>query len=121
MEPANQQEKNTQQKHHSFTSITSKNACKKISDPEQNKNDKDEVIAEMDASSTPTLKDKNEDVCWICLDAEDTERPLHSPCGCPRKVHELCLARWQLQKAGKDEEQHCRFFIFHLILIIFIF
>ncbi|MEW5300094.1 MAG: hypothetical protein WDW36_003049 [Sanguina aurantia] len=32
-----------------------------------------------------------------------------SPCACPRKVHPKCLARWQLQQAGRAEETHCRF------------
>jgi hypothetical protein len=31
-----------------------------------------------------------------------------SPCKCPRKVHPQCLARWQLQQAGKHEEKYCR-------------
>ncbi|KAG2431690.1 hypothetical protein HYH02_013267 [Chlamydomonas schloesseri] len=28
---------------------------------------------------------------------------------CPRKVHPSCLARWQLQQAGRKEESSCRF------------
>jgi len=47
------------------------------------------------------------DVCWICLDDDQAE--LFSPCTCPRKAHAKCLARWQLQQAGRPEETHCRF------------
>ncbi|KAI8471650.1 MAG: hypothetical protein J3K34DRAFT_227780 [Monoraphidium minutum] len=49
--------------------------------------------------------------CWICLDdaAEDGSMQLLSPCKCPRKVHPQCLARWQLQQAGRHEEKQCRF------------
>jgi hypothetical protein len=42
------------------------------------------------------------EVCFICLESE-AAGPLHSPCACPRKVHPYCLARWQLQCAGKEE------------------
>ncbi|GMH45916.1 hypothetical protein BSKO_13879 [Bryopsis sp. KO-2023] len=49
------------------------------------------------------------DLCWICFDGGNDNRPLVSPCDCPRKVHRACLARWQLQQAGKYEEQCCRF------------
>lgn len=34
---------------------------------------------------------------------------LFQPCKCPRMVHPLCLARWQLRSAGRDEEKQCRF------------
>ena len=46
--------------------------------------------------------------CWICLD-ENGE--LVKACNCPenRVVHKNCLARWQLQSAGNDEEYACRF------------
>ncbi|KAF8072342.1 hypothetical protein HT031_000001 [Scenedesmus sp. PABB004] len=38
------------------------------------------------------------------------DRPLLSTsCGCPRRCHASCLARWQLQQAGKSEERYCRF------------
>ncbi|KAL6763226.1 hypothetical protein V8C86DRAFT_2496893 [Haematococcus lacustris] len=47
--------------------------------------------------------------CWICLDGADGAKSLVSPCKCPRVAHAHCLARWQLQSAGKDEELHCRF------------
>jgi hypothetical protein len=56
-----------------------------------------------------TTQDMDE-ICWICLDDCDTERhSLMSPCQCPRKVHQQCLARWQLQQAGRHEEKYCRF------------
>lgn len=50
-------------------------------------------------------------MCWVCLDAEGQpeDGPLFQPCNCPRKVHPLCLARWQLRSAGRDEEKRCRF------------
>lgn len=44
--------------------------------------------------------------CWICLEDEGS---LTQPCACPRHVHQKCLARWQLQKSGSDEEHWCRF------------
>ena len=49
--------------------------------------------------------------CWICLDdaSEDGSLRLVQPCACPRRVHPQCLARWQLQQAGRHEEKHCRF------------
>uniref|UniRef100_A0A383VT68 RING-CH-type domain-containing protein n=1 Tax=Tetradesmus obliquus TaxID=3088 RepID=A0A383VT68_TETOB len=49
------------------------------------------------------------DVCFICLDGPRQQEPLVSPCSCPRKVHAACLAKWQLNCAGKDEETRCRF------------
>jgi hypothetical protein len=50
------------------------------------------------------------ETCWICLDdaAQDGTTRLVRPCRCPRKVHPQCLARWQLQQAGKHEEKFCR-------------
>lgn len=50
----------------------------------------------------------SENACWICLSSEG---PLSHPCRCPedRVVHKKCLARWQLQSAGKSEEHCCRF------------
>jgi E3 ubiquitin-protein ligase DOA10 len=41
------------------------------------------------------------DVCWICLESEAEGNPLKQVCGCPRKVHQPCMARWQLHSAGK--------------------
>uniref|UniRef100_A0A383VPL8 RING-CH-type domain-containing protein n=1 Tax=Tetradesmus obliquus TaxID=3088 RepID=A0A383VPL8_TETOB len=51
------------------------------------------------------------EMCWICLEeaAENGSHKLMSPCKCPRKVHPQCLARWQLQQAGRHEERFCRF------------
>jgi hypothetical protein len=48
-------------------------------------------------------------MCWICLDDTKDKDPLVSPCRCPRKVHPRCLARWQLQQAGRPEETACRY------------
>jgi hypothetical protein len=50
------------------------------------------------------------EMCWICLEeaAENGSHKLMSPCKCPRKVHPQCLARWQLQQAGRHEEKFCR-------------
>ncbi|GLI59255.1 hypothetical protein VaNZ11_001101 [Volvox africanus] len=64
--------------------------------------------------------DTNEDceMCWICLEGmEGTDislGPLHGnrlikPCRCPRVVHSVCLAKWQLSQSGKSEEKFCRF------------
>jgi E3 ubiquitin-protein ligase DOA10 len=50
-------------------------------------------------------------MCWICLEeaSENGDHQLVSPCKCPRKVHPQCLARWQLQQAGRHEEKFCRY------------
>ncbi|EFJ50460.1 hypothetical protein VOLCADRAFT_58469, partial [Volvox carteri f. nagariensis] len=54
--------------------------------------------------------DCEEDVCWVCLEgASEVSGVLEHPCACPRGVHAKCLARWQLQSAGRDEERYCRF------------
>lgn len=51
-----------------------------------------------------------DDACWVCLDGHSPINPLIKPCMCPsRLVHQSCLARWQLQQAGKTEEVSCRF------------
>ena len=44
-----------------------------------------------------------EETCWICLgDAAAAESgSMIAPCLCPRYAHQKCLARWQLQNAGK--------------------
>ncbi|GBF99335.1 hypothetical protein Rsub_11747 [Raphidocelis subcapitata] len=57
------------------------------------------------------MVDGEHEQCWICLDdaSEDGSRRLVSPCKCPRRVHPPCLARWQLQQAGRHEEKFCRF------------
>ena len=42
------------------------------------------------------------DVCWVCLDGGSEANPLLKLCQCPsRLVHSRCIARWQLQQAGK--------------------
>ncbi|KAL6759150.1 hypothetical protein V8C86DRAFT_1787232, partial [Haematococcus lacustris] len=48
-----------------------------------------------------------DDVCWICLDEAQDNQRLMRPCRCPRSAHPRCLARWQLQQAGRAEETHC--------------
>ncbi|KAL6758282.1 hypothetical protein V8C86DRAFT_2599010 [Haematococcus lacustris] len=54
--------------------------------------------------------DGSETVCFICLDSGTTDNPLAVCCGCAaRPVHVRCMARWQLQAAGKLEEVTCRF------------
>lgn len=53
---------------------------------------------------------RDEDMCWICHDGHGVSMPLERTCRCPwMKVHRQCLARWQLQQAGKVEERRCRF------------
>ncbi len=56
----------------------------------------------------PNIKRADSLVCWICLSGEGE---LAHPCNCPedRVVHKKCLARWQLQSAGRSEEKSCRF------------
>lgn len=51
---------------------------------------------------------ESDEFCWICLD-DSGKQGLMRPCNCPRRVHPKCLARWQLQQAGRPEETHCRF------------
>lgn len=47
------------------------------------------------------------DICYICL-GEDGQ--LIRPCACRSlQCHQSCLARWQLQSAGRQEEKQCRF------------
>ncbi|GIL46371.1 hypothetical protein Vafri_3361 [Volvox africanus] len=64
--------------------------------------------------------DSNEDceTCWICLEGMEgidiSPGPLHGnrlikPCRCPRVVHSVCLAKWQLSQSGRSEEKFCRF------------
>ncbi|PNH10567.1 hypothetical protein TSOC_002694 [Tetrabaena socialis] len=64
--------------------------------------------------------DCDESTCWICLEEEkdastgppgntaNTAR-LIRPCKCPRVVHAVCLAKWQLAQVSKSEEKFCRF------------
>lgn len=47
----------------------------------------------------------DDECCFICL---GNEEPLIKPCRC-LTCHQSCLARWQLQSAGKEEESKCRF------------
>jgi len=52
----------------------------------------------------------DEEICWICHDGPKPGAKLESPCRCKSmKAHRACLARWQLQQAGKTEERKCRF------------
>lgn len=60
----------------------------------------------MAAKENNCTNDDDDACCWICLGGEG---PLASPCSCPRRVHLECLARWQLHKAGTEEERKCRF------------
>jgi hypothetical protein len=39
------------------------------------------------------------DCCYICLQSAGDE--LLRPCRCNAPIHSRCLARWQLQNAGK--------------------
>lgn len=56
-----------------------------------------------------TQPESDQEVCWICLEAATADRPIAQLCGCPRKAHMTCVARWQLHSAGKKEEKCCRF------------
>ncbi|KAG2490390.1 hypothetical protein HYH03_011190 [Edaphochlamys debaryana] len=64
------------------------------------------------------------ETCWICLEGNSEGGPcanaraplelLHAnrliqPCRCPRVVHSVCLAKWQLSQSGRSEEKFCRF------------
>ena len=51
---------------------------------------------------TEAAETNSEACCWICLSADGE---LVNPCACPRDrvCHRKCLARWQLQSAGKGE------------------
>ncbi|KAG1667776.1 hypothetical protein FOA52_010813 [Chlamydomonas sp. UWO 241] len=50
-----------------------------------------------------------DDCCYLCLSGAEAG-PLCIPCACPSLwSHTKCLARWQLQQAGKEEEVRCRF------------
>jgi hypothetical protein len=48
----------------------------------------------------------DENDCWICL---GKSADIIKPCKCPRYVHPLCLARWQIENIGTSEEIQCRF------------
>ncbi len=45
------------------------------------------------------------EACWVCMSGGSLARL----CECPRVAHPLCSARWQLHRAGSDEEVACRF------------
>ena len=57
--------------------------------------------------STLPCSSQEDECCWICLEA-GSRHDLVNPCRCPRKCHPQCMARWQLQQAGRAEETHCR-------------
>ena len=57
----------------------------------------------VDPKDKRAQQEGQDEVCFICLDGASHEAPLLSPCACPRAVHRVCLARWQLQSAGKKE------------------
>lgn len=43
-----------------------------------------------------------EDICWICHEGHSDGMPLAKPCRCKcMQAHRPCLARWQLQQAGR--------------------
>ena len=60
-------------------------------------------MAHKTESTASEACDGLEATCWICLsDAGDIDSgALIEPCLCPRLAHQRCLARWQLQNAGK--------------------
>lgn len=46
--------------------------------------------------------DEEQDMCYICLQGNEAGE-LVGPCRCAtRFVHRPCLARWQLQSAGRE-------------------
>lgn len=61
--------------------------------------------SEQEESGGPELsclsKCEPDDFCWICMEGERPGSPLVQRCACPRVVHDKCIARWQLQSAGK--------------------
>ncbi|KAI8465739.1 MAG: hypothetical protein J3K34DRAFT_525116 [Monoraphidium minutum] len=61
------------------------------------------------ADAVTDSSDSSDRCCWICLGPAAAGAPLAAPCACPRPVHGACLARWQLQQAGRAEERRCRF------------
>jgi hypothetical protein len=57
----------------------------------------------------PDEQHAGEHTCWICFDDHSCELgQLQRPCRCPRLAHRACLARWQLQQAGRRcaRDQH---------------
>lgn len=70
--------------------------------------------ASTDASTGASIEASTEaPSCWVCLNGagenEKGDDGLVWPCRCPRAAHRRCLARWQLQSAGRTEESTCRF------------
>ncbi|KAL6769032.1 hypothetical protein ACKKBF_B17220 [Auxenochlorella protothecoides x Auxenochlorella symbiontica] len=61
-----------------------------------------------DGSAPSSSAGEDETACWICHEPDLPTRPLTRPCRC-MPAHRACLARWQLQSAGKAEEKMCRF------------
>ena len=61
----------------------------------------EQEIISAEASHACEVSDSSdaEDACYICL---SNEGPLVHPCSCPRVVHAACLAKWQLNCAGKE-------------------
>lgn len=47
---------------------------------------------------------EHDELCWICMEGATLDSPLFQRCACPRVVHDKCMARWQLQSAGKEYE-----------------
>ncbi|KXZ51380.1 hypothetical protein GPECTOR_12g342 [Gonium pectorale] len=68
-----------------------------------------------------SIEDDDQETCWICLEGVEAQdqpstqpAPLRAnrliqPCKCPRVVHSVCLAKWQLSQSGRSEEKFCRF------------
>lgn len=55
------------------------------------------------ANENPSLnKAEPDELCWICLEGASSDANLVQHCACPRVVHDKCMARWQLQSAGKE-------------------
>ncbi|GIL58654.1 hypothetical protein Vafri_13657 [Volvox africanus] len=63
-------------------------------------------MCQSDTSVSYESSVEDPECCWICLGEGGV---LSRPCMCPRSVHPTCLARWQLQQAGRKEERSCRF------------
>lgn len=62
----------------------------------------EQEIMSAEASNRLDVSDsgsEDEDSCYICLSGEGE---LLHPCTCPRVVHASCLAKWQLNCAGKE-------------------
>jgi len=67
------------------------------------------AVAAAASATSCGYEDSGSKACWLCLCGEESG-PLRRPCACPSMYsHPRCLARWQLQQAGHDEEQRCRF------------